>query len=208
MPEMPEPRRVYGQDRLSAPGATSSSNAWKVAGASVCGTSHAKSGIGCQDSHWTLTLPGDVLLAAVADGAGSAARSELGAAIAARTAVEELERRRRRGTGWPDTKEAWAAVMRGALDAAREAVEQAADVEGLAPRELASTLIVLLAMPDLIVAAQVGDGAAVMADAAGVVTALTTPQIGEFLNETTFLVSPRAVEQAQVVVRAGQFLTV
>ena len=63
---------------------------WRVAAASVVGTSHVKSGQPCQDAHEWRVLPSGFLIAAVADGAGSAALAEIGATLAARAAVQAL----------------------------------------------------------------------------------------------------------------------
>ena len=51
---------------------------WQVLGASVPGAGHVRGGQDCQDAHRWRALPGGVLVVAVADGAGSAPRSELG----------------------------------------------------------------------------------------------------------------------------------
>jgi hypothetical protein len=61
----------------------------------------------------------------------------------------------------------------------------------------------MIAMPELVAVAQVGDGVAVVADHAMVPVALTLPAHGEYVNETTFLVSPGALEVAQVRVWHG-----
>ena len=177
---------------------------WKVVAESVRGTSHEKSGAACQDSHFERIQSDEILLAAIADGAGSASRSELGSALAARTAVEALQRWCSRSLPWPESDDEWASIMLGAMESARDAVEREADVQGISSRELASTLILLLATPLLVVGAQIGDGAAVVADAANNLTTLTVPQSGEYLNETMFLVSPQAVEQAQTAVWHGR----
>jgi serine/threonine protein phosphatase PrpC len=177
---------------------------WRAAAASVRGTSHEKSGTACQDSHSLLTLPENVLLAAISDGAGSASRSEIGSELAARTAIENLHRWCALPAPWPATDAEWSNVMRAAMEAARNAVEREAEIQGVSSRDMAATLIVLLATPCFVVAGQIGDGAAVVADAENNLTALTTPQSGEYLNETTFLVSPRAVEQAQTTVWRGR----
>ncbi|OIO94724.1 MAG: hypothetical protein AUJ96_28120 [Armatimonadetes bacterium CG2_30_66_41] len=71
-------------------------------------------------------------------------------------------------------------------------------------RQLATTLIVVAASPDMVAAAQVGDGAAVVRDADGNLFALTAPQQGEYLNETTFLISPDALDTAQVQTWRGR----
>ncbi|MBC8229713.1 SUMF1/EgtB/PvdO family nonheme iron enzyme [bacterium] len=64
---------------------------WKVLGASVRGTSHTKSGQPCQDAHAWVKLPDGTLVAAVSDGAGSAALAEVGADSAVKAAVRVLE---------------------------------------------------------------------------------------------------------------------
>lgn len=63
---------------------------WRVAAASVCGVSHVKISRPCQDAHDWVTLPGGILVAAVADGSGSAALGEVGATLAARAVVEAI----------------------------------------------------------------------------------------------------------------------
>src|SRR5919108_217744 len=65
---------------------------WRVVAASAPGTSHEKLGQPCQDAHHWATFPESVLVAAVADGAGSAELGHVGATIAARTAVETIGR--------------------------------------------------------------------------------------------------------------------
>ena len=177
---------------------------WKVVAESVCGSSHEKSGAVCQDSHFEQHLSDTILVAAIADGAGSASRSELGAESAARTAVESLHNWVAQSIPWPEADEDWRPIMQDALNASLAAVEREAEILGVTTRELASTLILLLATPNLVVGAQIGDGAAVILDDANNLVALTKPQTGEFLNETTFLVSPGAVEQSQTEVWHGK----
>jgi serine/threonine protein phosphatase PrpC len=176
---------------------------WKCVAESVRGSSHEKTGAVCQDSHWEAVAPDGALLAAIADGAGSASRSEVGAHVAAHAAIDALQRWREGAEDWPTADTEWTTVMTASLQAARDAVEREAEACGLAARDLASTLIVVLATSDLVVVAQVGDGAAVVEDESGSVLALTAPQSGEYLNETTFIVSPGAIEQAQIAVWRG-----
>jgi serine/threonine protein phosphatase PrpC len=148
----------------------------------------------------------EILIGAVADGAGSASHSEVGSKLAAQVAVEELERWCALSLPWPETEAMWTPVITKALDCARVAVETEAAAMGLEPRDLATTLIVILATPQFVVAGQIGDGAVVLSDSIGNLVALTAPQSGEYLNETTFLVSPRAVEQAQTSLWRGEVL--
>jgi serine/threonine protein phosphatase PrpC len=196
---------------------------WRVVAASVCGTSHQKRSQPCQDAHcWQIT-PEGVLIAAVADGAGSATFGEVGAQIAVRTAVSYLFQ-----SDWDSFQDMFNTqrssnvseleseisppedVSRShlpkpifyALESAREAVEMEAQMRQSSVRELASTLIVVVATPQWVVATQVGDGAVVMEEADRAI-ALTAPQTGEYINETTFLVSPNALDTAQFLFWQG-----
>src|SRR5436190_2001653 len=67
---------------------------WKYAYTSVIGTSHSKFGIGCQDTSLCTELHlrngSDLILAVVADGAGSAQKAELGSSIATRILAEYI----------------------------------------------------------------------------------------------------------------------
>ncbi len=177
--------------------------AWSVKAASVTGASHRKINVHCQDAHCYLPLPNGVLVAAVADGAGTAKRAEDGARIAAKTAVTWLaEQKDRLPPAEYDFK--WQILLRGAFNAALVAVEnEAARVDGQT-RDFASTLILMLASDKYVVGAQIGDGAIVVAENPTKMFALTTPQRGEYLNETVFLHSEGAIKKAQIRVWSGK----
>jgi hypothetical protein len=162
---------------------------WRVLGASVRGVRHAREGTPCQDAHAWRALPDGRVAFAVADGAGSAAHADAGAGAAARAAVDAVADAA--GRGGEVT-----AALDGALDAALAAVEAEAGRLGTTAGELATTLIVGVAARDGVAAAQVGDGALVVEDAAGI-QAITVPVSGEFINETVFLTSPGALQGAQ-----------
>jgi hypothetical protein len=98
----------------------------------------------------------------------------------------------------------WEDALRGALEAARSMVEAEAERREVRPRDLATTLIVAVASGERIAVAQIGDGCAVVRDAAGNISALTTPPQGEYVNETKFLVSPGALETAQAADWRGE----
>jgi hypothetical protein len=149
-----------------------------------------------------------MLIAAVADGAGSARSAEVGATVAAQATVHLLERLMWDCSdviGLPSTVEDghWQALFREAFDGARAAVEREAQARAASPRDLATTLIAAIVTPGLAAAAQVGDGATVIADVNGNLFTLTTPSHGEYINETTFLVSPDAVENLRPTVWRG-----
>jgi hypothetical protein len=175
---------------------------WQVAAASVRGSSHEKTGQPCQDAHQWQLLPGDVLVGAVADGAGSAALGDVGASIAVQTAIDTLCRQQNTPQ-WPTSDEAWQACLTHALQAAQAAIEAEAHSRTVHMRDLATTLILVVATSHMVAVLQVGDGAAVVGDDTGTITALITPQSGEYINETTFLTSPDALRTAQVEVWHG-----
>ena len=156
---------------------------WKVASASVVGTSHQKAGLPCQDSNHYRVV-GDFLVAAVADGAGSAKLSQEGSALASQASVDkacELV---------GSDAEAIEEVLASAFSAAREAIQSKADSCGNPIRDYATTLIVAVCMPDRTVVGQIGDGASVaMLKDSQEHKLLIQPQRGEYVNETQFITS-------------------
>ncbi|MGE3807291.1 MAG: protein phosphatase 2C domain-containing protein, partial [Gemmataceae bacterium] len=69
--------------------------------------------------------------------------------------------------------------------------------------DFATTLLVVLVLPDVLAVAQVGDGAVVARWADGSFQAVTRPSSREYVNETTFLTSATYLDQAQVTVQCG-----
>jgi hypothetical protein len=138
---------------------------------------------------------------AVADGAGSAALSQLGSARAALAVVEWVTELMK--GAWPRNDTDWRDMLTAALETAHESVLEAAKKRKVNPRELATTLIVLVATPQLAVAAQVGDGAAIVMNGHEEPVAITAPQSGEFVNETLFFTSPDYLKAAQFGIWRG-----
>lgn len=171
---------------------------WRATAASVRGTSHERTGQPRQDAYRWEILPGAVLVAAVADGAGSASLGDMGAEVAARTAVDSILRRE---PVLPEDDDEWRSLLAEALKAAQKAVYEEAIAHEVTERDLATTLILVVAAPGFIAAAQVGDGAVVAADVEGNISGITAPQTGEYINQTTFLISSDALDTAQVTVR-------
>jgi hypothetical protein len=166
---------------------------WRAIGASVAGTSHAVTMTRCQDfcAYAIVRRPdgGEVLLAALADGAGSAASSHHGARTAVETVLAVLRERAEAGDDLGESD---------ALDALRAARERvlgvAAEYEHAA-RDYASTLLVAVAGAEGGVALQVGDGAIVVDD--GELRAATWPAQGEYANSTHFLIEDDALDRVQ-----------
>lgn len=176
---------------------------WKVSATSVCGSSHEKLGTPCQDaSFWSIHEEG-IFLAAVADGAGSASHSDLGAQIASQTAVETLKAEPDLENRLLNNSRTFKTVLTNALKSALRAVKKEAKTQGVKPRELASTLITIIATPKIVATAQIGDGAGVIQTQQNELIALTTPDNGEYVNQTTFLISPKAISTAQLHIWHG-----
>ena len=155
---------------------------WRVQAASVAGSAHRARGQVCQDAH--LAIPaGEALIAAVADGAGSAARADEGA----RRAVLAAALAAAAWAPWLESAEGATAAAARWMDMARGALPGEGEA-GLA--ELATTLAVAVISPALVTVAQIGDGLVVVRRD-GQWELVDGPPRGEYLNETTFLTSPR-----------------
>lgn len=174
---------------------------WKSEAVSCRGVSHRRQHTPCQDYGAAAPLTRGTIVGAVADGAGSARRSEIGAMMAVETALSILKRRV--GLVPPSAFFSQAAEM--FADVMREILIDLSlqmQLHDCELRELACTLIVFVASPHGMAALQIGDGFLVVRDADREgYDLLFRPQHGEYKNETTFVVSPRAQSTARVVVR-------
>lgn len=173
---------------------------WKFIFASVIGTSHTKAGTPCQDASACRLLTSadgsSVLVAVVADGAGSARKSEVGAALACSLFVEEMS----------SLFELGGAVREITLDFAkswitrfRNEVTLRAESEELKPRDFACTFLAAVVGSDSAVFLQIGDGAIVVSsrnepDEYG---HIFWPQQGEYANVTNFATDPAAHEKLE-----------
>ena len=164
------------------------------------GVRHEKTGQPCQDAHGWRTWPDGILAVAVADGAGSASLAEVGAAIAVQTAIQFLQTTL--PTPAPQEAFLWRTWLEQTMLVAREAVVMEAMARHRPLRDFATTLLLLLASPRLVAAAQVGDGAVVVSGQDSPLECVTRPSAGgEYINETMFLTSGEALEQVQYGVR-------
>jgi len=95
-------------------------------------------------------------------------------------------------------------ILKKGLLAALAAVKEKANQLDVSVRDLASTLILVVTTGNLVAAAQVRDGAAVIGDrCSGNIIPLTIPYGGKYANQTTFLISPHGLETAQIKVWRG-----
>lgn len=172
------------------------------------GTSHQKQGIGCQD-YGNYCSFGDVIVGAVADGAGSAKHSDVGSKLAIETVLKYLgkisEYLQKRKRCWQKISqelsqtEAENLFTKTVNKVTAELGKQAAK-EDYSVNDLACTLLVFVATPDWIAAMQIGDGFIVIRSQESEYQLLFQPDKGEFANETTFITSTNALKEMQVKV--------
>jgi hypothetical protein len=167
---------------------------WRVHGLSVEGYRHRRSGVACQDA-WQHAVAGTarhpVTVLAVADGAGSRARSDEGAALAVKLAARFFADR---FTERPRTP---GAVHNALRDAFRDVRTEFLRITGRAADEFATTLTVVVLTPSELGHLSVGDGFVVLRagaqDGARQYHLLPQPaSVSEYSNETVFLTSASA----------------
>jgi hypothetical protein len=155
---------------------------WRVFAASATGKDHFDTGLPCQDA-FAYRLIGTALVALVCDGAGSARRSELGAAACAQQMADRIAARLESGVA-PSALDLDAiAADTGAV---RAMIESLAIENGLELRDLACTLVgaVLDAAGGYLF--HIGDGLGIV-EISGGPPAISSPQNGEYANETWFI---------------------
>ena len=176
--------------------------AWRVAGASVQGTSHLEKNTPCQDFHAYCFGAGGELLLAIADGAGSAERSQEGARCAVEQALAALQAALLGGA--PGAEAGWQTLLAQAFGAARQAVVQLAGAQNAPLRSFATTLACAVLSEDWLAVGQIGDGAAVAENEQGALFVTARPQRGEYANEAYFLTMPDGLNYLAVYTAAGR----
>ncbi len=170
---------------------------WHVVGASVAGTSHQKNDIPCQDAHGHRVLLNGAVVIAVADGAGTASRSDEGAQRAVKQALDSLERDLAYSV--PRTEFEWQRLMKAAFRQAREDIDRHAKWENASLREFAATLTCAVASNEGLAVGQVGDCLAIAREGPDDPLFVATKlQRGEYANETFFLTLKNALDELQV----------
>lgn len=182
---------------------------WRFAFASVPGTSHLRSELPCQDVGSCSTVDrcdGEtVLVACVADGAGSAPRGEAGAALAVASFAAAV--RQAYAAGYPcrlrdpaRARRGWSLFVRRWLRQVRRSVGEQASAEERRTREYACTFLAAVVEGNRAAFVQVGDGVIVVAGPSETdrYSYVFWPQRGEHANETHFLTDERADSQLQL----------
>ena len=180
---------------------------WKAIARSAVGTSHEKQKIPCQDCG-NYRIFNDVIVGAVADGAGSAKYSHFGSELAVETVIKCFadinELPDKQGFSQPlsemEAKEVFTKFVKDVITA----LNKEADNKGYSVSDLACTLLVFIATPEWVAAMQIGDGFMVVRSQDAEYKLLFEPDKGEFFNETTFVTSANALEEMQVQVISGK----
>lgn len=174
------------------------SGTWVWAGATAIGTSHLATGAPCQDAIdctvWRCNGESPVLIAALADGAGSAAREQFGARRATQVFVDVAHQAFEEGADCTEV------VLRHAVEQARLALDLTAGHVGCAIDDLAATLLVAILSPAGGAIGQIGDGAVVIDDGEAGWRPVHWPDHGEYANTTSFLTQADALDVLRLAV--------
>jgi hypothetical protein len=173
---------------------------WVIIAASVQGTSHIRLLLPCQDTHTYRIINDGILVAAVADGLGSATCSQAGAQLAATEVSACLEQALYQTV--PDDEKSWIELVKESFHAARARLEQEARQNQAALQEYGTTLIAAILTSEWLVTGQIGDGAVVAALEDGQLILATLPQNGEYINTTFPLTLPDMESKAEFKAQA------
>lgn len=174
---------------------------WQAIGASSIGTSHLRQDLGCQDAYRFVT-EGHRLIAAVADGLGSAANAEEGARKAVDIAVTHLVSQLAEGE--PGDVEKWQRLMLDTHLDVRERLEEYAQAAGVPLRNYATTLLTVVVTPEWLATAHIGDGAIVAQYVDGRLETVSVPVRGEYANSVTPLTVSNPAPHIRLRVEQGE----
>lgn len=166
---------------------------WKVVTGQATGSAHEKLRVPCQDRlACILSHEHAAFIAAVADGAGSASLAHIGAGLAVEviTAISQLGVR----AGRHDLDR----VLWDGASLARTRIFEEAAARGVPARELACTLLAVIATPAGGAALQIGDGVIVVRELGEAWRWLFWPQKGEYANSTFFLTDDTALDEVKI----------
>jgi len=187
---------------------------WRFLAGSVTGAEHARKGSGCEDSY-AVSQSASGVIVAVADGGSGLRLSAVGSSLAASLAVQWAQSQLDGvdSAGWPADASGWTTfaqhVLRGVLAAfAAMANGLSAAVPGAEPRDVGTTLTLVMAAHPWLAVVSVGDGFVVTRSGDDHLDLLLPPDPGTTTADvvrqqpgrTTFITSPGAADAAQVAV--------
>lgn len=152
-----------------------------IIGASTIGPLHVFKGIPCQDAFAYKILSSDAGVIAIADGLGSASKSDIGARMAVDASINTISKvlkdQKIEDLDLSD-------IARESIFFAREVLEEQAEKLQCELKDLACTLIVALIHKDTAVVAHIGDGAVIIETKDGL-KLLSEPGESEYANEVS-----------------------
>lgn len=183
--------------------------AWRAVVRSSVGTRHQKQQQPCQDYGNYCILNQNVIIGAVADGAGSAKYADVGAKLAVETVITIVKEiaispQPQENLSHPLNEQEARKLFSKIVAEVVTTLEEKAIHENYAIADLACTLLVIVATPDWLAAMQIGDGFIVVGLQGEEYQLLFQPDKGEFVNQTTFVTSTHALDEMQVDVLLGQ----
>jgi serine/threonine protein phosphatase PrpC len=172
---------------------------WRAVGTSVAGTSHVELNVPCQDySAYERVVIGSApaFIIAIADGAGSARLSHVGAQEVVGHLLRIIP------LGLQSVFDVNEYIAREWLNDARAHLQEVSTRERCELRELGSTILVAILTDLASFFIQIGDGAWII-ERDGEYVVATWPSDGEYVNETTFLTSPNWADSMKYAVVTG-----
>ena len=166
---------------------------WRFAAGQATGTAHVKAGVPCQDRVKCVCLPNGLLVAALADGAGSAKYAETGAEVAVNTAVNHIAE-----YDWSSGCDFSPDLLVSAAQAACASIRHQAIQSNERLRDFAATFLFIVATRSSAAALQIGDGLIVTQDDGNGWKWIFWPERGEYANTTRFLTDEDAFAEVQV----------
>lgn len=160
---------------------------WIMMGNTAQGRSHLAKNVPCQDKVFCL-LQGGTSVIALADGAGSAAHSELGAEAATKTVCDYVANNFDAIVGTSNVMD----VKHNILNHVLSALQEISNDFTWELTSLASTLLFVAVKGETCLVGHIGDGV-ICCRANGTLKAISLPSNGEFANSTTFVTSPNAL---------------
>jgi len=168
---------------------------WKVTAAKATGLSHRRHDTPCEDSFAFDVTADGILLAAVADGAGSRSRGGDGADIACETAINSM---RNRLPSKIHGEDALTSILQTCAQDALEAIEFKASEENIDSKDFACTLLLIAATYNFVVGIQVGDGATIVRRVIPLENTEDVPEIAqEEPRKVIFSSPPQATDEIE-----------
>lgn len=181
---------------------------WKAIARSAIGTYHQRQSLPCQD-YANYSIFKDVIVGAIADGAGSALYSKIGANLVVENALKQLskiepslkaKKRFFRPLKITEAEKLFTETVKRII----KPLSVKAKESGWQIEDLACTLSLFIATPYWVAAMQIGDGFIVLKSKRQPHQLLFEPDKGEYFNETTFITSADALDTMQVCVKECQ----